>query len=64
VDGVIIVTRAGQTNRKAVASVIQTLERLRANLLGIVMNDVKKEMSDSYYYSGNYRKYYQAEQRA
>jgi capsular exopolysaccharide synthesis family protein len=64
VDGVIIVTRAGQTSRKAVASVIQTLGRLRANMIGIVMNDVSKEMSDSYYYYGSYRKYYRAEQEA
>ncbi len=63
VDGVIIVTRAGQTSRKAVAAVIQTLQRLRANVLGIVMNDVNKEMTDSYYYDGSYRKYYGAEQR-
>jgi len=64
VDGVIIVTRAGQTSRNAVGTSIQTLKRLRANLLGIVMNDVNKEMSDSYYYYGNYRKYYGVEKRA
>jgi capsular exopolysaccharide synthesis family protein len=58
VDGVIVVTRAGETNRQAVASVLSTLNRLRANVVGIVLNEVSKEMSDSYYYYGYYGKYY------
>ncbi len=58
VDGVIVVTRAGETNRKAIGSVLHTLNRLRANVLGLVMNEVHKEMSSSYYYYGHYRKYY------
>ncbi len=58
VDGVVVVTRAGETNRKAVASVIQTLHRLRATVLGVVLNEVHKEMSDSYYYYSHYGKYY------
>jgi Mrp family chromosome partitioning ATPase len=64
VDGVVVVTRAGQTNRKAVASVIGTLRRLRANVVGVVLNEVHKEMSDSYYYYGHYSKYYQAHGKA
>ncbi|MEP7353723.1 MAG: AAA family ATPase, partial [Acidobacteriota bacterium] len=58
VDGVIIVARAGQTSRKAVASVIATLNRLRANIIGLVLNEVHKNLSDSYYYYGYYRSYY------
>ena len=58
VDGVVIVARAGVTNRKAVASVISTLGRLRANVIGLVLNEVHKEMSESYYYYGYYDKYY------
>ena len=58
VDGVIIVARAGQTSRKAVATVINTLTRLRAKVIGIVLNEVHKELSDSYYYYGYYRSYY------
>jgi len=58
VDGVIVVTRAGQTNRTAVASVLQTLTRLRANTVGLVLNEVHKELSHSYYYYGYYGKYY------
>lgn len=60
-DGVLVVTRAGETSRKAVATVLATLGRLRTNVLGLVLNQVKKEMSDSYYYYGYYRKYYSAQ---
>ncbi len=58
VDGVIVVARAGQTSRKAVSSVISTLKRLRANVVGLVLNEVHKEVSNSYYYYGYYGKYY------
>jgi polysaccharide biosynthesis transport protein len=61
VDGVIVVSVAGQTSRKAVASVLSTLRRLRANVVGLVLNEVRKEMSDSYHYYGNYGKYYRSE---
>jgi polysaccharide biosynthesis transport protein len=58
VDGVIVVARAGQTTRKAVATVLATLNRLRAKVVGVVLNEVHKELSDSYYYYGYYRSYY------
>jgi polysaccharide biosynthesis transport protein len=62
VDGVIVVARAGQTTRKAVASVLATLNRLRAKVVGLVLNEVHKELSDSYYYYGYYRSYYAAKE--
>src|SRR5246127_1725206 len=37
-DSVIIVARAGRTNRSAVASVVEQLKRVRANIIGIVLN--------------------------
>jgi polysaccharide biosynthesis transport protein len=64
VDGVIVVTRAGQTERRAVAAVLNTLAHLRANVVGLVLNEVKKEMGSGYYYYGygyygkGYGKYY------
>jgi succinoglycan biosynthesis transport protein ExoP len=58
VDGVVIVARAGETSRKGVASVLRTLHRLRANVIGLVLNEVHKEISDTYYYYGYYGKYY------
>jgi len=64
VDGVIVVARAGQTSRKAVASVLATLNRLRAKVVGLVLNEVHKELSDSYYYYGYYRSYYAPKEEA
>jgi Mrp family chromosome partitioning ATPase len=64
VDGVIVVTRAGQTERRAVAAVLNTLGHLRANVVGLVLNEVKKDMGSGYYYYGygyygkGYGKYY------
>jgi len=59
VDGVVIVALAGQTNRDAVGSALNTLQRVRANVVGLVLNEVTKDMSDSYhYYYGYYGKYY------
>jgi succinoglycan biosynthesis transport protein ExoP len=59
VDGVVMVAYAGETSRKAVATALATLRRLHANIVGLALNQVKKELSDSYYYYGYYRKYYQ-----
>jgi len=58
VDGVLVVARAGATNKKAVAYVISTLHRLRANILGVVLNEVHSETCDQYYYYDHYRDYY------
>jgi polysaccharide biosynthesis transport protein len=59
VDGVIVVARAGDTSRKALSTVLTTLLRLRANLVGVVLNEVHREVSAGYYYYyGHYSKYY------
>jgi polysaccharide biosynthesis transport protein len=63
-DGVIVVTRAGETSQKAVAAALTTLSHLRANVLGLVLNQVKKHHADSYYYYGYYGKYYKRYQAA
>jgi capsular exopolysaccharide synthesis family protein len=63
-DGVIVVTRAGDTSRKAVAAALTTLQHLRANVLGLVLNQVKKHHSDHYHYYGYYGKYYKKYQSA
>lgn len=55
-DGVLIVSRAGETRRKAVAAVISSLNRVRANIIGVVLNQVSRNTSsDSYGYYGYYR---------
>ena len=58
VDGVVVVALAGQTDRTAVASVISNLKRLRANVIGLTLNEVRADMSERYYYYGYYGKYY------
>ncbi|MGC9950707.1 MAG: polysaccharide biosynthesis tyrosine autokinase [Bryobacteraceae bacterium] len=57
VDGVVIVARAGETNRSAIGSALNTLQRVRANIIGVVLNEVTREMSDTYHYYGYYGKY-------
>ncbi len=55
-DGVLIISRAGETKRKAVAEVISVLNRLRANIIGVVLNQVGQDTSaDGYAYYGYYR---------
>ena len=60
VDGVVVVARAGETDRKAIASVIGTLQRLRANVIGLVLNEVDTGNSRSYGYYKSYGKYYKS----
>ena len=56
-DGVLIVSRAGETKRKAVAEVISVLSRLRANIIGVILNQVSRDTSaDGYSYYGYYQK--------
>jgi capsular exopolysaccharide synthesis family protein len=55
-DGVLIVSQAGETKRKAVAEVISVLNRVRANIVGVVLNQVSQNTSaDGYSYYGYYR---------
>jgi capsular exopolysaccharide synthesis family protein len=57
-DGVVVITLAGQTNKNAVGSVLNSLKRLKANVIGVALNEVREDMSDRYYYYGYYGKYY------
>lgn len=56
VDGVVVVAHAGETSRNAVASVLSTLGRVNANIIGVVMNKMAGDLSDGHYY-GYYGKY-------
>jgi len=58
VDGVVVMTLAGQTNKQAVATVLTSLKRLKANVIGVALNEVREDTSDRYYYYGYYGKYY------
>jgi succinoglycan biosynthesis transport protein ExoP len=58
-DGVLIVSLAGETKRRAVVEVISTLRRLRANIVGVVLNRVSHNTSaNGYQYSSYYGKHY------
>jgi polysaccharide biosynthesis transport protein len=58
-DAVIVVSYAGQTKRKAVAGVLTALSRVHANVLGVVLNQIKRDTTaDGYAYYGYYRPYY------
>ena len=58
VDGVVIVARAGHTDRGALANVLSTLRRVHARTIGVVLSEVTKQMSGTYYYYGHYNRYY------
>lgn len=54
-DGVLVIARAGETRRKAVASVLGVLKRIQANVIGVVLNQVKRDTTaEGYYYYGYY----------
>jgi capsular exopolysaccharide synthesis family protein len=55
VDGVMVVAHAGRTSRKALTATVSSLTRLRAHVIGIVLNQVKANTSETGYYT-----YYQA----
>jgi capsular exopolysaccharide synthesis family protein len=59
-DAVLVVAIAGETSRKAIRAVMNTLQRLRANIVGLVLNRTSKESGSGYYYYYEYDKYYQA----
>jgi len=57
-DGVLIISRAGDTKREAVATVVSTLHRIRANVLGVVLNRVTQNTSSKEYSYYGYHDYH------
>jgi capsular exopolysaccharide synthesis family protein len=54
-DGVLVVGRAGETRRRAAAEEVSVLQRVRANIVGLVLNRATKNMTaESYPYYGYY----------
>src|SRR5205823_10707716 len=64
VDGVMLVVHGGRSSRAVVRRAKQQLQDVGAHLFGIVLNNVKLEGSDYYYYSGYYSGYYSDEDAA
>jgi non-specific protein-tyrosine kinase len=54
VDGVIVVVKPTVTKRAELRQVIEQLRQVKANLLGVVINDVKIGRSGYYYYRSYY----------
>ncbi|RMH70472.1 MAG: polysaccharide biosynthesis tyrosine autokinase [Gemmatimonadetes bacterium] len=58
VDGVILVVASGKTPAGGLNFAVETLVKVKANLLGIVLNDFDPKKAYGGYYYGNYYKYY------
>jgi capsular exopolysaccharide synthesis family protein len=58
VDGVMLVVHGGRSSRAVVRRAKQQLIDVGANIFGIVLNNVKLEAQDYYYYGGYYSSYY------
>ncbi len=67
VDGVLVVIKPSVTKRAALKHLLEQLLQVKANVIGVVMNDVKINRSRSYnyhgyYYSQKYSKGYHVEE--
>jgi Mrp family chromosome partitioning ATPase len=58
VDGVLLVVKPSVTKWAALRQAIEQLQRVKANLLGVVVNDVNPGRSRYYYYRGYYKQKY------
>ncbi len=56
-DATILITQAGATNQEAVQAALGTLTRLDVNVLGLVLNKVRRDMSHTYKHYGVYEQY-------
>ena len=56
-DSVLIIGHAAHTSRQAIADVVSTLHRVNANVLGVVLNHVRANMTQSYSHYSAYRSY-------
>jgi polysaccharide biosynthesis transport protein len=65
-DSVVVVARAGSTRREVLGNVLSRLRKVRANVMGVVLNGVDAATSASYYHHGYYQKnyYYRADKKA
>ncbi len=61
VDGVLLVAVSNRTSRKALSASVAMLTRLRARVLGVVLNQVNADSGDSGYYAyAQTKNYYKA----
>lgn len=60
VDTVLILARAGSTPREFVRAAVAQMERVRADVAGVVLNAVSAQVNQYYRYYSNYTSYYRA----
>ena len=58
VDGVMLVVHGGRSSRAVVRRAKQQLLDVGAHIYGVVLNNVKRDSEDYYYYAGYYTSYY------
>jgi len=59
VEGTLLVARAGKTQRELVHAALQPLKRVRARVLGLILNQVSSSLNPYYsYYRDHYARYY------
>lgn len=65
VDGVVVVLKAGQTNRDVAKRTVRALSDVKANIYGAVLNDVdlKSSKYGDYYYGYAYRYYGESDKK-
>jgi capsular exopolysaccharide synthesis family protein len=61
VDGVILVVHGGRSSRAVVRRAKQQLLDVGAHVFGVVLNNVKIDARDDYYYSRYYSSYYESD---
>jgi capsular exopolysaccharide synthesis family protein len=64
VDGVILVVHGGRSSRAVVRRAKQQLLDVGAHVFGVVLNNVKVDARDDYYYSRYYSHYYESDAEA
>lgn len=57
VDGVLVIVKPSVTKRAGLKYLLDQLHQVKANVIGVVLNDVQINRSRHYYYHGYYRKY-------
>jgi len=64
VDGVVLILNVGTVTRDAAKQAKALLEKAKAQILGVVLNnvDIKREGYYNYYHYYNYNKYYNPEE--
>jgi Mrp family chromosome partitioning ATPase len=62
VDGVVVVLKANESTKEVARSALEGLDRVKAKVLGVVLNSVDLSKESSYYY--HYYYYYYGEDGA